>query len=104
MFEDFGNVKNYPLQAKPSSRQHFDLSDEELSHEDLQDLFAILSHEWTMEAEVAENVLRIDGASDSVHCQIRGRDIEALYNPIIGLNLISTSFIARNLPYILFIQ
>ena len=53
-----------------------------------------------MEAEVAENVLRIDGASDSVHYQIRGRDIEALYDPIIGLNLISTSFIAGNLPYI----
>jgi hypothetical protein len=53
-----------------------------------------------MEAKVAENVLRIDGASNSVHCQIGGRDIEASYDPVIGLNLISTSFIARNLPYI----
>ena len=35
-----------------------------------------------------------------MHYQIKGRDIEALYDPIIGLNLISTSFIARNLPYI----
>jgi len=35
-----------------------------------------------------------------VHCQIGGRDIEASYDPVIGLNLISTSFIARNLPYI----
>ena len=35
-----------------------------------------------------------------VHCRIRGRVIEASYDPIIGLNLISTSFIARNLPYI----
>ena len=35
LFEDFGNIKNYPLQAKPSSRQCFDLSDEEFSHEDL---------------------------------------------------------------------
>jgi len=56
-FEDFGNVKNYPLQAKPSSRQRFDLSDEQFSREDLQDLSAILSHELTMEAEVTENVL-----------------------------------------------
>ena len=35
-----------------------------------------------------------------VHYQIEGRDIEASYDPIIGLNLISTSFIARNLHYI----
>ena len=35
-----------------------------------------------------------------VRCQMGGRDIEASYDPVIGLNLISTSFIARNLPYI----
>jgi hypothetical protein len=35
-----------------------------------------------------------------MHYQIRGRDIEASYDLVIGLNLISTSFIARNLPYI----
>ena len=35
-----------------------------------------------------------------MHCQIGGRDIDASYEPVIGLNLISTSFIARNLPYI----
>ena len=52
LFEDFGNVKKYPLQAKPSSRQRLDLFDEEFSREDLQDISAILSHEWTMEAEV----------------------------------------------------
>jgi hypothetical protein len=57
LFEDFGNVKNYPLQAKPSSRQRLDLSDEKFSREDLQDLSTILSHEWTMRAEVVENVL-----------------------------------------------
>ena len=57
LFEDFGNVKNYSLQARPSSKQRLDLSDEKFSCEDLQDLSAILSHEWTMEAKVAENVL-----------------------------------------------
>ena len=55
LFEDFGNVKNYPLQAKPSSRQHFDLSDEEFSHEDLQDLSSILSHEWKGSRECSLN-------------------------------------------------
>ena len=35
-----------------------------------------------------------------MHFQIGGKDIEAFYDPVIGLNLISTSFIARNLPYI----
>ena len=35
-----------------------------------------------------------------MHYQIEGRDIEASYDPIIGLNIISTPFIARNLPYI----
>ena len=53
-----------------------------------------------MKVEEAENVLRIDGASNLVHCQIRGRDIEASYDPVKGFNLISTSFIAWNLPYI----
>ena len=35
-----------------------------------------------------------------VRCQMGGMDIEASYDPVIGLNLISTSFVARNLPYI----
>ena len=35
-----------------------------------------------------------------MHYQIGRRDIEASYDSVIGLNLISTSFIARNLPYI----
>lgn len=57
-----------------------------------------MSHEWTMEAEIAENVLRIDSTTDVVHCQIGGRDIAAFYDPVVGLNMISSSFLAISLP------
>jgi hypothetical protein len=35
LFEDSRNVENYPLQARPSLKKHFDLFDEEFSREDL---------------------------------------------------------------------
>ena len=40
----------------------------------MQELSAVMSHEWTMEVEIAENVFRIDRSPDVVHCQIGGRD------------------------------
>ena len=40
----------------------------------MQELSAVMSHEWTMEAGIVENVIRIDGTLDVVHCQIGGRD------------------------------
>ena len=64
----------------------------------MQELSAVMSHEWTMEAEIVENVLRIDDTPDVVHCQIGGRDTAAFYDPSVGLNMISSSFLARSLP------
>jgi len=98
LFEDFGNAANYPLQVKPYSKQPIDPPDETLCRKNLQELSTIMSHEWTMEAEIAENVLRIDGTPDVVHCQIGGRDTAAFYDPSVGLNMISSSFLARSLP------
>jgi len=53
LFEDFGNAANYPLQAKPSSKQPIDPPNEALCWKNLQELSAVMSHEWTMEAEIA---------------------------------------------------
>lgn len=51
-----------------------------------------------MEAEIAKNVLRIDKVPDAIPCQIGGKDVDASYNPTIGLNLMLNSFFARSLP------
>ena len=38
------------------------------------------------------NVIRLDSPSISIHCQINRAPFDALYNPVVGVNIMSASF------------
>lgn len=95
LFEDFGNASNYPTQPKPPSDSLLP-SDESLCNQNIEDLSAILSHQWTNEAELSENVPRIDDTVDRLNCQIGDWHTTCLYDPSINLNLISRAKLILN--------
>ena len=72
LFIDFGNTSKYPLQQKPSTSRHHpsDPLDEEFYQNNLKELTAVMSHDWSMEAEVSAIVLRVDNMSTRISCQI----------------------------------
>jgi hypothetical protein len=62
-------------------------------------LASVLSHEWLEESELSSEVIRLDSPSTSIQCQINLEPFEALYNPIVGVNIMSTSFAQDLLSY-----
>jgi hypothetical protein len=47
-------------------------------------------------SELSYDVIRLDSPSISIHCQIHKDPFEDLYNPFVGVNIMSASF-ARDL-------
>ena len=52
----------------------------------------IISNGWLEESELSSNVIHLDSPSISIHCQINKAPFDALYNPVVGVNITSTSF------------
>ena len=63
----------------------------------MKELITILSNEWLGESKLSPEVVRLDSPSTSIHCQIRKISFDALYNLVIGVNLMFKSF-AHTLP------
>ena len=62
---------------------------------------AIISNEWLEESELCSDVIRLDSPSTSIRCQINNTSFDALYNPVVGVNLMSKSFahaLFENIP------
>ena len=49
-------------------------------------------NEWLQEGELSLNPIQFDSPSSSFYCIIRDQDVEALYNPTVGANLMSNEF------------
>jgi hypothetical protein len=62
----------------------------------MKELVSIISKEWLEESELSSHVIRLDSPSISIHCQIHKDPFKALYNLVVGVNIMSTSF-ARDL-------
>jgi hypothetical protein len=58
----------------------------------MKELVSIISNEWLEESELSSNVIRLDSPSISIRCQINKAPFDALYNLIMGVNIISASF------------
>jgi hypothetical protein len=58
----------------------------------MKNLASVLSHEWLEESELSSEVIRLDSPSTSIQCQINLEPFKALYNPIVGVNIMSASF------------
>ena len=53
---------------------------------------SIISNEWLEESELSSDVLRLDSPSISIRCQINKAPFNALYNHVVGVNIMSASF------------
>ena len=63
----------------------------------MKELTTIVSNEWLGEFKLSPKVIRLDSPSTSIHCQIHKTSFDALYNPVVGVNLMSKTF-AHTLP------
>jgi hypothetical protein len=62
----------------------------------MKELVSAVSHEWLEEAEISSDIIRLDSPSTTNLYQIHREPFSALYNPVVGANIMSTSF-ARDL-------
>ena len=58
----------------------------------MKELVSIISNEWLEESELSSNVIRLDSPSISIRCQINKAPSDALYNPVMGVNIMYASF------------
>jgi len=102
LFSDFGNTSNYYAIRKslaPSvPNQHLpDSTEEKFLKKTMKKLTTIVSNEWLGESKRSPKVIRLDSPSTSIRCQIHKTSFDALYNSVVGVNLMSKSF-AHTLP------
>ena len=58
----------------------------------MKELVSFISNEWLEESELSSDVIRLDSPSISIPCQINKAPFDALYNPVMGINIMSASF------------
>ena len=93
LFEDFGNMTKYLCQKRPQiPNEPKSLVGLEPVRKPIKELTSRMSIEWLEEIEHSTEEILILGPSSTIRCYIRGEMVDALYNPTIGVNLISASF------------
>jgi hypothetical protein len=102
LFDEYGKTSNYHIIRKPqeprksSSVEPLDPSKEAFHKKTMKDIVTIMSDEWLEESELSLEVIRLDSPSITIYCQINKDSFDALYNPVVGVNIMSLVF-AHNL-------
>jgi hypothetical protein len=96
-FFEFGNTSNYhlirkPQKSKPHPEELLQFTEHAFLTKTMKNLASVLSHEWLEELELSSEVICLDSPSTSIQCQINLEPFKALYNPIVGVNIMSASF------------
>ena len=99
LFDEYGNTSNYHMMMEPQeprkSSSHvepLDPSEEAFLKKTTKEPVSIISNEWLEESELSSDVIRLDSPSISIRCQINKAPFDALYNPVMGVNIMSASF------------
>jgi hypothetical protein len=98
LFIEYGNTLNYHTIRKPqkprksSSIEPLDPSKEAFLKKTTKELVSIISNEWLVASEISSKVIRLDSPSITIHCQINKAPFDALYNTIVGVNIMLASF------------
>ena len=93
LFEDFGNTSRYFCEKRPSVPVILmDPLEENFLRETIQELTTLMSNEWLQEGELSLNPIQLTSPSSSFHCHLRDQNVDALYNPTVGANLMSDEF------------
>ena len=94
LFSEFGNILNYHSMKRPrrNSRESFDPPEDISPRRSLGELVSVICNEWLEESELSTEIIHLDSSSIPIHCVINMDQIKALYNPVIGENIMSMSF------------
>jgi hypothetical protein len=65
----------------------------------MKELVSIISIEWLEESELFSNVICLDSPSMPIHYQINKAPFDALYNLVVGVNIMFVSFAHDLLTY-----
>ena len=94
LFDEYGDTLNYHTMRRPQkprkSSSHEEIpnpSEEAFLKKTTKELVSIISNEWLEESELSYDVIRFDSPSISIRCQINKAPFDALYNPIVGVNI-----------------
>ena len=82
-----------PESRKSSSNEEtLDPFEEAFLKKTTKELVSIISNEWLEESELSSDVIRLASPSISICCQINKAPFDALYNLVVGVNIMSASF------------
>jgi hypothetical protein len=59
-----------------------------------------LSDEWLEESDFSNEIIHINSPSITIQCQLDKYHFETLYNPVVGVNIMSATFVEHLLKYI----
>jgi hypothetical protein len=97
-FTEYGNTLNYHTIRKPqkprksSSVEPLDPSEEAFLKKTTIELVSIISNECLEESELFSDVICLDSPSVSIRFLINKAPFCALYNLVVGVNIMSASF------------
>jgi len=74
-----------------NSRESFDPPEDIPPRRTSGELVLVISNEWLEESELSTNIIHLDTSSIPIHCIINIDQIKALYNPVVGKNIMSMS-------------
>jgi len=89
LFADFGNILNYHSINRP---QNGSFSICLPTEHQLRELISVMSSEWLEESELSSDVIRLDTPPITIRCAYDSDQFDALYNPVVGINIMSESF------------
>jgi hypothetical protein len=77
---------------KSSSIEPLDPSKEAFCKKTMKYLVSIMSDEWLEESKLSPELIRLHSPSTTIYCQINKDSFDALYNPVAGVNIMSSVF------------
>jgi len=89
LFADFGNISNYHSINKPQSGHSSICLPNEYQ---LRELISVMSSEWLEESELSSELIRLDTPHITIHYAYDSNQFDALYNPVVGINIMSQTF------------
>lgn len=93
LFEDFRNTSNFLYQKRPPVLvTPMDPSEEDYIRETIRELIALIINEWLQEGESFLKPILLESPCSSFRCRMQDHDVDALFNPTIGANLMSDEF------------
>ena len=93
IFEDFGNTSRYFCQKRPPSPvTPTDPLEENFLRETVQELTTLICNEWLQEGESSVSPIYLNSPSTSFCCRLQDQNVDALYSPAVGANLMSDEF------------